>query len=153
MTAIKTGTAKLETGGQNSTLGPYSAALISDTGGPTQFGAFIETLPPGSASSHNHWHATEDEMILMLSGSVTLIEGGTETILSEGDAATWAAGTPAGHNLRNDSDSDARYLVIGTRAAHDRVTYPTLDRVLIHDRTIGSRRYETLDGKPGTKPT
>ncbi|WP_394153748.1 hypothetical protein [Loktanella salsilacus] len=37
--------------------GPYTAVLLSDSGGLTQFGAFIETLPPGSASSTLHWHA------------------------------------------------------------------------------------------------
>ncbi|WP_299698933.1 cupin domain-containing protein [uncultured Tateyamaria sp.] len=152
MTVIKRGTARTDSGKANGPLGPYTAELISDTGGLTQFGAFIETLPPGSSSSYNHWHATEDEMILMLSGTVTLIEDDTETTLTEGDAATWTAGTPVGHNLRNDSRADARYVVIGTRAPQDRVTYPTLDRVLINDRTSNSRRYETLDGKPSTKP-
>ncbi|WP_299615185.1 cupin domain-containing protein [uncultured Tateyamaria sp.] len=152
MTVIKRGTARMDKGGAGATLGPYTAELLSDTGGLTQFGAFVETLPPGSASSHNHWHTTEDEMILMLSGTLTLIEDGTETTLVAGDAATWAAGTPVGHNLRNDSDADARYVLIGTRVAQDRVTYPTLDRVLIYDRANDIRRYETLDGQPSTKP-
>ena len=152
MTVIKRGTARMDSGRSDDPLGPYTAELISDTGGLSQFGAFIETLPPGSASSFNHWHLTEDEMVLMLSGSVTLIEDGVETTLEPGDSATWTAGAAVGLNLRNDSDSDARYLVIGTRAAGDRVTYPTQNRVLIYDRTTDTRRYETLDGRPSTKP-
>ncbi|GGX50704.1 cupin [Tateyamaria omphalii] len=152
MTVIKRGTARTESGKADDRLGPYKAERISDTGDLSQFGAFIETLPPGSASSFNHWHEAVDEMILVLSGTVTLVEDGIETVLEPGDAATWAAGVPIGHNLRNDSDSDARYLVIGTRAPSDRVTYPTRNRVLIFDRTTDDRRYETLDGRPSTKP-
>ncbi len=41
----------------NPVIGPSRALLLSDTGGLTQFGAFIEILPPGSRSSIKHWHA------------------------------------------------------------------------------------------------
>ena len=44
-------------------LGPYAYQLLSDPGGLTQYGAFIEILPPGSRSSFRHWHETEDEMV------------------------------------------------------------------------------------------
>ncbi len=46
--------------GAGTPCGPYRALLVSDTSGLTQFGAFIEILPPGSASSIKHWHAHED---------------------------------------------------------------------------------------------
>ena len=50
-------------------LGSFAAALYSDAGGLTQFGAFTETLPPGSRSSLKHWHETEDEFILVIAGT------------------------------------------------------------------------------------
>ena len=53
----------------------FSADLLSDSGGLTQFGAFTETLPPGANSSELHWHEKEDEFVYMLSGTVTLVEG------------------------------------------------------------------------------
>ena len=71
--------------GTDQPCGPYRALLLSDTGGLTQFGAFVEILPPGSASSIKHWHAAEDEMIHMLSGEVTPQEGDTRVILHPGD--------------------------------------------------------------------
>ena len=152
MTVIKAGAARTEKGGQDSTLGPYRAELISDTAQLTQFGAFIKELPPGSRSSHSHWHTTEDEMVLILAGSATLVENGVETVLHPGDAACWRAGDPTAHSLENRTDAPVRYVVIGTRAASDRVTYPDLDRVLIFERSTDTRRYETLDGKPASKP-
>ena len=48
-------------------------------GGLTQFGAHLERLPPGSRSSFRHWHETEDEFVLILSGEVILHEDDGET--------------------------------------------------------------------------
>ena len=139
---IPKGTARQDVG--DGVCGPYTAELLSDTGGLTQFGAFIETLPPGSASSTLHWHRSEDEMVHVLTGAVTLVEGNRETAMQPGDTATFKAGVPVGHCLRNDGDAAARYLVIGTRSGDDVVTYPlTGDTVTTRD---GIKTYRDADG-------
>ncbi len=125
--------------------GPYRYQLLSDPGGLTQFGAFIEELPPGSQSGHRHWHETEDEMIMVLSGQVVLVEE-SETLLNAGDVAAWPAGTPIGHRLDNRSDQPARYLVIGTRNRLDRIHYS--DHDLITEKDGAARRYLHRDGTP-----
>ncbi len=152
MAIIKAGAAKAENGDPKDPLGPYSAELISDTAGLTQFGAFIEELPPGSHSSHAHWHASEDEMILVLSGEVTVSENGVETLLTAGDAACWKAGDPVAHRLHNQSNTSVRYVVVGTRAPQDVVTYPAKDRILHFDRIANKRSYTTLSGAPSNTP-
>ena len=125
-------------------IGRFRAELLSDTGGLTQFGAFVETLWPGSAASKNHWHAKEDEMIYVLSGTVTLVEGNTETDLVAGDAATFKAGVAVGHHLENRTGAPARYLVIGTRSGDDTVTYAkTGETVTIAD---GEKVYRDAEG-------
>ncbi|MEH1918242.1 cupin domain-containing protein [Nostoc sp.] len=68
---------------------PNRTLWISEAGGLTQFGAFIEVLQPGSRSSIKHWHSGEDEMVYVLEGEITLIEGDTKTVLRPGDAATF----------------------------------------------------------------
>ena len=125
--------------------GPYRYRLMSDPGGLTQFGAFIEELPPGSRSGHRHWHETEDEMIWMLEGKVVLVED-VETTLVAGDVACWPAGRPCGHRLDNRSDAPARYLVIGTRKDRDVIHYADHDLVTTKDgpRRIYRRRDGTL---------
>ncbi len=70
--------------------------LLSDAGGLTQFGAFIETLPPGSRSSRKHWHEREDEFVYLISGTVVLHEGDKESVMRPGDAATFKAGVALG---------------------------------------------------------
>jgi len=150
MPKITEATVKRDSG--DGVCGPFEALLFSDTGGLTQFGAFVEILPPGSRSSVKHWHAQEDEMVFVLAGTVTLIEGDGNTTLSAGDAATFKAGHAVGHCLENRSDAPVRYLVIGTRAAHDTVTYPDHARVLQFDRVKERRTWTDPDGRPATSP-
>jgi uncharacterized cupin superfamily protein len=128
--------------------GPYRYQLLSDPGGLTQFGAFLEELPPGSRSGHRHWHEGEDEMIVMLSGEVVLVED-DETLLVAGDVAAWPAGDPVGHRLDNRSDTPARYLVIGTRAERDRIHYT--DHDLVTEKDGPTRSYLRRDGSPHPK--
>lgn len=125
--------------------GPYRYQLLSDPGGLTQFGAFLEELPPGSRSGHRHWHEAEDEMILMLAGEVVLVED-QETLLRAGDVACWPAGHPVGHRLDNRSDAPARYLVIGSRRPRDRIHCTDYD--LITEKDGPARRYLRRDGTP-----
>ncbi|MEM7711898.1 MAG: cupin domain-containing protein, partial [Pseudomonadota bacterium] len=127
--------------------GPYRYRLLSDAAGLSQFGAFVEELPPGSASSERHWHANEDEMIYVLEGTPTLVED-TETVLKPGDCACWKANSPVGHCLINRSDAPVRYLVIGTRNEHDVITY--VDHDLITYKSGSERRYVRRDGTEHT---
>ncbi|MDZ4095452.1 MAG: cupin domain-containing protein [Paracoccaceae bacterium] len=128
-------------------LGSYGYQLLSDPGGLSQYGAFIEILPPGSRSGFRHWHETEDEMIYLLQGQLVLIED-TETLLVPGDCAAWPAGHPVGHCLENRSGAEARYLVIGTRNRIDTFHYPDHDLITHKDGT--ARRYTHADGTPRT---
>ncbi len=123
--------------------GPYRYRLLSDPGGLSQFGAFIEELPPGSSSSERHWHETEDEMIYVLDGHPTLIED-TETELKPGDAVCWPALSGVGHKLTNRTDQTVRYLVIGTRHDTDVIHYS--DHDLITHKDGDTRRYLRRDG-------
>ena len=127
-------------------LGAYAHRSLGDLGGLTQFGVHIERLPPGTISSLRHWHDTEDEFILMLTGEVILHEDGTETRLVTGDAAAWPAGVPSGHCLENRSGADATYLTVGTRNGADSVHYPDHDCVCHRDGA--SRRWTRGDGTP-----
>ena len=136
---------RVEEGG---VCGPAEIVSLTQAGGLTQFGAAIETLPPGSSSSIPHWHAEEDELVYVLAGQLVLIEGAQEVPLSVGEAATFKAGASLGHALVNRSDAPARVLVVGTRAARDVVTYPEAGRLLHRDRETGESRWTDLAGNP-----
>lgn len=131
---------------------PDRTLWISEAGGLTQFGAFVEVLQPGSRSSIKHWHSNEDELVYVLEGEVTLLEGDAETVLRPGDAATFRAGVALGHCLENRSPAPTRCLVVGTRAPKDTVTYPDHDRVLHRDRSAEADVWTNSAGAPATNP-
>jgi uncharacterized cupin superfamily protein len=129
--------------GQND--GPYSELTLGDQVGLTQFGVHLDELPPGSRSSHRHWHETEDEFVFVLSGELVLVEE-EETTLRAGDAVAWAAGAPVAHCLENRSSVVAVCLTVGARAPKGVVHYPDHDVVMHHDET--GRRFFRSDGTP-----
>lgn len=125
---------------------------ISEAGQLTQFGSFLEILKPGAQSSIKHWHSAEDEMIYVLEGEVTLLEGDIETVLRPGDAATFRSGVAVGNTLHNRSAMPTKCLVVGTRAPLDRITYPDHDRVCIRDRSLPDDEWTTIAGVSATSP-
>ena len=128
--------------GRAERFGAFESLHYSDAGGLTQFGAYVETLQPGSRSSDRHWHEEEDEFLYLLSGEATVIEEDGEYLLRAGDAACWPAGSANAHQVVNRSDAPCSYLIVGTRTAHDVVHYPDVGRTLYNDdstwRLLGS---------------
>ncbi|MDP3195859.1 cupin domain-containing protein [Tabrizicola sp.] len=127
---------------------------LSQAGGLTQFGAFLDTLDPGAWSSQRHWHSAEDEFLYLLSGTATLRDDQGLTDLFPGDACCWPHGKPDGHHLTNRGDVPARWLIVGSRCTGDVCTYPDDGRRQINDNTTW--RIETADGrvlKSGDLPT
>ncbi|PZO64778.1 MAG: hypothetical protein DI498_10585 [Paracoccus denitrificans] len=118
---------------------------LSDAAGLTQFGCALETLNPGKQSSQQHWEEHEDEFLYMLDGSLTVVEGDTDTVLVPGDACGWKAGDPVAHTLKNHTDKPAVYLIMGSRRRENICHYPGLDLVGTPDG------YTHLDGTPYPK--
>jgi uncharacterized cupin superfamily protein len=114
---------------------------LGDAAGLTQFGVNLCTLPPGAWSSQRHWHATEDELIYVVSGEVTLVTDAGEELLRAGDAAGFKAGDKDGHCFRNHSDRDVVLLEVGTRVPGDVAYYSDIDM-----KTVPSGGYAHVDG-------
>src|SRR5262245_26418926 len=113
--------------------GAFESLRFSQLGGLTQFGAYVETLQPGSRSAERHWHEEEDAFLYVLSGEATVIEDDGAHALLPGDAACWPAGFANGHHVVNRSTSPCTYLIVGTRAPRDVVHYPDLEQVLYNE--------------------
>ena len=95
--------------------------LVSNAGGLTQFGAYSVTLPPSAKATashrHRHWHSVEDEFLLVLDGTATVIDDNGAHQLGADDAAARRKGDPNAHHVLNQSAAQVRYLVIGSRVA------------------------------------
>jgi len=127
-----------------SRMGQRSFRALGDAAGLTQFGVVLVTMAPGATSSLRHWHEREDEFVWVVSGELTLVQDGGETVLRAGDAAGFRAGDPDGHHLQNRSAAPASFLAIGTRAPDDICRYNDVDLVY---HTAGDR-FTRRDGTP-----
>jgi uncharacterized cupin superfamily protein len=111
-------------------FGVADTLRLSDLGGLSQYGAYVETLHPGARSSNKHWHENEDEFLYVLAGELTITENLVEHVLHAGDAACWPAGAPEAHHAANRSDEPCSYLIVGTRVNQDVCHYPDTGRTL-----------------------
>jgi uncharacterized cupin superfamily protein len=110
--------------------------------GLTDFGASHVVLNPGAWSSQRHWHNGEDEFLVMLSGEAVLVEDDGRSVLRPGDVAAWPKGSTNGHHLRNESDKDCAFVVIGG-ATNTGGGYSDIDMVFTPEGT-----YAHKDGTP-----
>lgn len=125
-----------------------SALPLSDAGGLTQFGANLITLPPGTWSSQRHHHSHEDEVIYITAGHPTLYEGAEGIPLSPGDITVHPMGDGIGHHMKNETNQDVTYLVVGGRNPEtDHGVYPDIDLDLPANGTP-TRQYKRKDGTP-----
>jgi uncharacterized cupin superfamily protein len=114
---------------------------LAPVAGLTDFGASHIVLNPGAWSSQRHWHESEDELLVMLAGEAVLVEDEGRTNLRPGDVCAWPKGARNGHHLRNESDADCCFLVVGggTRTGG---SYSDIDMIFTADA------YLHKDGTP-----
>jgi len=116
---------------------------LAPAAGLEDFGVSHVTLEPGGISSQLHWHAGEDEFVVMVAGEAVLVEDEGETVLRPGDCAAFAKGVANGHHLVNRSDSPCIFVAVGKPALTD-CHYPDVDMHL--DAASGA--YTHKDGSP-----
>jgi uncharacterized cupin superfamily protein len=136
---------------------PYAAQMqgrsslrLGQAGGLTQFGANLVILAPGARSSLRHWHRNEDEFVMVTEGECVLVQDAGETLMLPGDCAAFPAGDPDGHCFINRSTTEARFLVVGTKAPSEVATYSDVDMVVAMEG--GSARFTYKDGTPWDGP-
>lgn len=94
--------------------------------GLTDFGVSHVTLKPGAWSSQRHWHAGEDEFVVMLEGEAVLVDDHGRTPMRPADMAVFPMGDGNGHHLINESDADCLFVAFG-RPARSECHYPDID--------------------------
>ena len=113
---------------------PYAALLkgrlkrkLGEHFGLTNFGVNLTYLSPGAISALAHSHSKQEEFILVLEGTPTLILGEEKFVLHPGDCYGFKAGMGIAHQLVNYSKEGVTYLEIGDRTEGDQVEYPNDD--------------------------
>ena len=109
---------------------------LSPAAGFADFGASHVVLKPGAWSAQRHWHEDEDEMVIMLSGEVVLVENEGRTILRAGDIAVFPKAVANGHCLVNESAADCVFIAVG-QSVNGPCHYPDID---MHEYGGGDKR-------------
>jgi len=90
----------------------------------TQFGVNRVEVAPGAWSTQRHWHKTNDEVVIVVSGELVMVTDEGEEILEPGDCVAFKAGVANAHHLQNRSDQPAVFFDIGGRDLWDVSTFP-----------------------------
>ncbi|EBA14959.1 hypothetical protein RSK20926_17222 [Roseobacter sp. SK209-2-6] len=125
-----------------------SSQRLGDAGGLTQYGVNLVRLEPGGLSSLRHYHMEQDEFLIVVSGSCTLIDDDGAHEMQPGDCASFPAGDANGHHLKNNTEAPATFLVVGTRTETETAYYSDLDMMVTDDADGFS--FTRKDGSPLT---
>lgn len=123
-----------------------SQLRLGRAAGLSQFGANLVMLEPGALSSLRHWHMEQDEFLVVVSGTCTLIDDDGETALGPGECAAFPAGDANGHHIKNRSDAPASFVVIGTHTPTETGYYSDEDMmVTVKDGSFSFTRKDGTD--------
>jgi uncharacterized cupin superfamily protein len=100
--------------------------IITRQFGLSQFGVNRVELAPGAWSTQRHWHKTNDECVIVISGELVLVTDDGEESLRAGDCVCFRAGDRNAHHMQNRSSEAAVYYDIGGRDAWDVSTFPDI---------------------------
>lgn len=92
--------------------------------GGEMLGASVYVLEPGQRSFPYHFHHANEELLIVLEGSVEVRTPKGERAASRGDALLFQRGPLGAHQIINHSDATARYLMVSTMVEPEIAEYP-----------------------------
>lgn len=87
-------------------------------------GASVYVLPPGEKSFPYHIHHANEEMLIVLDGTVTVRTPGGDVLAGRGDAVSFPKGPDGAHQVINTSGDEARILMLSTMVEPEISEYP-----------------------------
>lgn len=106
-------------------------APVGVQAGARELAVNVYELDPGVVGSPLHAHHANEEVLLVLAGTL-LLRGPDETrSLSTGAVVAFPRGQAGAHCLVNRSDAPARYLVVSTKNRPDVVEYLDIEATLV----------------------
>ena len=94
-------------------------ALIGRQAGGERLGLSLWELPPGEAAYPYHHHLGEEELVIVLEGTLALRTPGGWRELEEGEVVAFPRGEAGAHQLVNRGERTARFLAASTSGDPD----------------------------------
>ena len=106
-------------------------APVGDQAGARELAANVYELDPGAVGSPLHIHHANEELLLVLAGTLSLRGPDGTQVLPAGAVVAFPRGRAGAHSLVNRSDAPVRYLVVSTANRPDVVEYPDTGATLV----------------------
>jgi uncharacterized cupin superfamily protein len=111
----------------------------------TRLRAAVWELDPGAVSGPYHVHHGTEELLLVLRGRPTLRTPSGERELKEGVAVHFPAGPEGAHQLANNSDEVARFVIAASHVVPEIVEYVDQGEAIawsLHDSLVTGESLE-----------
>ena len=102
-------------------------ARMTDIGraiGSQAIGLTIQTVAPGCRSSRRHRHVFQEEILIVVSGTGTLLHGEARVAVRPGDCFCYTPSDAEVHTFENTGTDDLAIWAFGNRFRHEVCLYP-----------------------------
>jgi uncharacterized cupin superfamily protein len=107
--------------------------------GTARLGASVWEIAPHSTQIPYHFHHVQEELVVVLRGSVLLRTPDGERTLVEGDIVHFPTGPAGAHALRNGTDTPARVLWVSELGDAEIAEYPDSGKLRVVSRGDSQR--------------
>jgi uncharacterized cupin superfamily protein len=115
----------------------HRRARLGRQAGSVHLGASLYELDPGQAVCPYHWHAAEEEMLVVVSGRASLRTPQGWRELDAGEVFAFTTGVEGAHQVANRSPEPVRVLLLSESKDPEVCGYPDSRKVMA-DAFLGS---------------
>src|SRR6266542_3209872 len=105
---------------------------LAEAAGAEHLGATLYELAAGDGM-HFHYHLGREELLIVLSGGLSLRTGDGMRALPEGEVVAFPRGERGAHGYENRTDAPVRVLVVSEQNAPNVSVYPDENRIGVLD--------------------
>src|SRR5437867_5112005 len=106
----------------------YESARLAERAGSEHLGMSLYHLSPGEGMVF-HYHLQREELLIVLSGRLSLRDADGWRELPEGEVVAFPRGERGSHGFENRSDKPVRLLVISEQNAPNISVYPDTNEI------------------------
>lgn len=104
--------------------------------GAKKLGWNISRIPPGEFSCPYHFHYSEEELFLVISGKAMLRQAGQFREVVKGDLIFFTTGPEGAHQFHNHGDDWFSYLALSNLDPFDVCVYPDSDKINVRHGAV-----------------
>ena len=122
----------------------FRVTAVAERLGAELVGASLYDVAPGETTWPYHFHHAEEELLIVLSGRLTVRTPAGERELERGDVLLFPPGPEGAHEERKPGPEPARFLLVSTRPPLEVTEEPDSGRVNVYSRhgTLRLRKSE-----------